>query len=971
LAKKNYVEIVLAAKDEASKAIEKSVRQTTKEFSSLNASLRKLGVDSKEIGKINDEIKAANPKILEDELDNVRNQLKRLGMDSKQIDKITKEMKEADKATEETEKSFESLRNTAKIAARAIATAMAAATAGLVYATKGAADFEQALADVKAVSGATSSEMAKLQSLALEMGAKTKYSSVQAAQGIEELIKAGVSVENILKGGLKGALSLASAGNIELADAAEIAATALNAFRDDALTVPKAADILAGAANASATSVQELRLSLAAVSAVASGVGLSFNDTNVALAAFAQNGLKGSDAGTSLKTMLLNLQPQTKQQKELFKELGLVTEQGTSAFFDANGKLKSMGEIAGLLQEKLKDMTDAQRLAAMEVLFGTDAIRAANILYKEGAEGVKKMKDEMSKVTAEQVAAEKMNTVKGALLEFKSAVESITISIGTPFLGPIKEATKEVTAFIQSFNQKIQAEGIRSALQSLIPEKIAVQLSEINDLVTNLKAKIEQQDWKAVGQMVGDALGDALTGAADFSLKLAEWVRQQIKQVDWGEVGKTAVEVAAGFILGFVTGILDPTVWFNIITEHWDLILEIVIGIIAAPAKWTYKLAKYLEKIPLVGTFVSWMMKKLADFGTWIKDKAVEVFKDFGGALLDGLKQGVEWKGGNLLPTLRGVVMKGIDGIKDTASKMYEKGIEWMRSLGVSIGESGPKQVLAALRVIKEKIDVGLSIWVDDFIKYGKALVDGLWEGIQTKITFIKGKIDEFSNMVSDGFKEFFGIRSPSKLMQEYGQYIAEGLAVGIEAGTGKVKSAAEAMSKSVTDSANYIKSVIAQTEGMTMEQAERQRFTMQRLTSGQTIGTDADYAAYQAEIDRTAIEISKRQGVDMGVARDMAKTNIEQGKQVYHGISNEVTKLGPKEIPAILEEGEIVVNPRKVPKGESRAERAAVIVNLSFSFGTSVFSGSKHEFKRFVQDEVAPIVSREIGRVALGHMKV
>ncbi|MCB2471956.1 phage tail tape measure protein, partial [Listeria monocytogenes] len=96
------------------------------------------------------------------------------------------------------------------------------------------------------------------------------------------------------------------------ASAAEIAATVLNAFKDDNLSVADAANILAGAANASATGVEEMKMSLQQVSAVASGVGLSFDDTSTMLAVFAQNGLKGSDAGTSLKTMLQRLHPTTK-----------------------------------------------------------------------------------------------------------------------------------------------------------------------------------------------------------------------------------------------------------------------------------------------------------------------------------------------------------------------------------------------------------------------------------------------------------------------------------------------------------------------------------------------------------------------------------------------------------------------------------------------------------------------------------
>jgi TP901 family phage tail tape measure protein len=113
----------------------------------------------------------------------------------------------------------------------------------------------------------------------MEMGKKTAFSSAEAAQGIEELVKAGVSVTDILNGGLEGALTCYRR-KPNLADAAEIASTALNAFKDDNLSVAQAADILAGAANASATDVGELKYGLSMVSAVASGAGLSFQGYN-------------------------------------------------------------------------------------------------------------------------------------------------------------------------------------------------------------------------------------------------------------------------------------------------------------------------------------------------------------------------------------------------------------------------------------------------------------------------------------------------------------------------------------------------------------------------------------------------------------------------------------------------------------------------------------------------------------------
>lgn len=323
---------------------------------------------------------------------------------------------------------------------------------GLGLAVNKAMDFEAQMSNVKAVSGATGDEMKKLTDLAVDLGAKTKYSSLEAGQGIEELMKAGVSTADILNGGLAGALDLATAGELELSEAAEIASTALNAFRADNLSVTDAANMLAGAANASATDVHELKYGLSMVSAVASGVGLSFKDTSTALAIFAQNGLKGSDAGTSLKTMLLNLTPASEAAYGQMLDLGLITKDGSSIFYDAQGNIKSFAEMSQILQDKLKGLSKEQQQAALKTMFGTDAIRAANIMMKEGAKGADAMWDSMSKVTAADVAAEKMNNLKGQIEELSGATETAQIAIGNALIPALSVLVRIAQKIVDGFN---------------------------------------------------------------------------------------------------------------------------------------------------------------------------------------------------------------------------------------------------------------------------------------------------------------------------------------------------------------------------------------------------------------------------------------------------------------------------------------------------------------------------------------
>lgn len=219
----------------------------------------------------------------------------------------------------------------------------------------------------------------------------------------------------------------------------------------------QAADILAGTANASATGVSELAESLAQVSAVAAGSGLSFKDTNLALGVFANNGLKSSDAGTSLKQMLLTLQPITKTQRALFDGLGFTTNGMNNAFYDSAGNIKDMSSIAGVLRTKLSKMTNAQRQLTLKMMFGTDAIRAANILYEEGEEGITKFNREMANTTALAVAKKKMEGAGGAVEQLRGALETLQISALLPTMPLITRFAESIGKLIQDYSPQITA----------------------------------------------------------------------------------------------------------------------------------------------------------------------------------------------------------------------------------------------------------------------------------------------------------------------------------------------------------------------------------------------------------------------------------------------------------------------------------------------------------------------------------
>lgn len=329
-------------------------------------------------------------------------------------------------------------------------------------AVKAFADFDKEMSNVRAATGETAGNMELLRAAALKAGKDTAFSATEAAQGIENLAKAGVSTKDILGGGLTGALNLAAAGQIGVADAAEVAATAMTQFKLSGKDVPHIADLLAAGAGKAQGEVGDMAAALKQGGLVASQFGLSVEETTGTLAAFASAGLIGSDAGTSLKTMLLSLASPSKQAADTMKQLGLNA-------YDAKGAFIGIAPLAEQLKTKLGGLSQEQRNAALSTIFGTDAIRAASVLYDQGAKGVV---DWTTKVNdtgfAAQQAATKMDNLSGDVEKLKGSLDTALIQGGSGansvLRGLVESADGLVTAFA---NLPPAVSGVATALAAV------------------------------------------------------------------------------------------------------------------------------------------------------------------------------------------------------------------------------------------------------------------------------------------------------------------------------------------------------------------------------------------------------------------------------------------------------------------------------------------------------------------------
>lgn len=334
-------------------------------------------------------------------------------------------------------------RKSALIASGMTAAGLAVAAFG-VAAVKMAADFDQQMSTVQANTGATSAQMDQLRAAAIEAGASTVYSASDSADAINDLGKAGMSVTDILTGGLSGALNLAASDGMAVGDAAEYMANALSMFHLKGSQASQVADTLAAGAGKAVGNVSDFGEALNNCGAQANSFGMNVQETTGVLALFAQNGTIGAEAGTQLNSMLMKLAAPSAEASNTMKELGI-------SAYDAQHHFVGMANFAGQLQKAEKGLTDEQRNQANATIFGSYAIKAANYLYEAGESGVNKWTKAVSEsgYAAEQAAA-KNNNLKGDLENLGGSMESLMISVGEGAQGPLRKMVQGLDTLVDA-----------------------------------------------------------------------------------------------------------------------------------------------------------------------------------------------------------------------------------------------------------------------------------------------------------------------------------------------------------------------------------------------------------------------------------------------------------------------------------------------------------------------------------------
>ena len=337
------------------------------------------------------------------------------------------------------------------------ATALGGVSAAAI---KVGSDFEAQMSRVESISGATGEEFEQLRQQAIQLGSDTAFSASEAAQGMENLAAAGFTTNEIMNA-MPGMLDLAAASGEDLASSADIAASALRGFGLEASEAGHVADVLAENANRTNSSVAETGEAMKYVAPLARAAGISLEETAAAIGIMANAGIQGSQAGTTLRGALSRLSKPTADMQEAMGELGV-------SFYDSEGKMLSLTDQVGMLQDAMEGMTDEQKNNYLVTLYGQEALSGMLALINEGPERLSDLTEayEVCDGAAQKAATTMQDNLKGAVEALSGSAETLGIVFYDSVSGSLKDAVEVVNESVDNITDAFNNGGINEAVSA-------------------------------------------------------------------------------------------------------------------------------------------------------------------------------------------------------------------------------------------------------------------------------------------------------------------------------------------------------------------------------------------------------------------------------------------------------------------------------------------------------------------------
>lgn len=370
-------------------------------------------------------------------------------------------------------------------------------------------DFESGMSKVAAISGASGQELEKLTDKAKEMGSTTKFSATESAAAFEYMAMAGWKTEDMLNG-IEGIMSLAAASGEDLATTSDIVTDALTAFGMKASDAGHFSDVLAQASSNANTNVGMMGETFKYVAPVAGALGYTAEDTALAIGLMANAGIKGSSAGTALRSMMSRLTKPTKEVQSAMNRLGI-------SLTDDNGKMKSLNEVMTDLRNGFNGLSEAEAAELASSLAGQEAMSGLLAIVNASDDDFKKLERSIYNCdgAAARMAETMSNNLQGQITILKSGVEGLAISLYENMQAPCMEIVKTAQEMIQELQESFNDGGLDSlvttfgSILSRIVESVANAAPDLINAATSLVSSF--CDSLKSSPSIGDAASSLIT----------------------------------------------------------------------------------------------------------------------------------------------------------------------------------------------------------------------------------------------------------------------------------------------------------------------------------------------------------------------------------------------------------------------------------------------------------------------------
>jgi len=586
-----------------------------------------------------------------------------------------------------------------------------AALGGLgAAAVKVGSDFEGAMSKVEAISGATGRELDALKEKAKEMGASTKFSATESANAFEYMAMAGWKTEDMLSG-IEGIMNLAAASGEELATTSDIVTDALTAFGLAAKDSTHFADILAQASSNANTNVGMMGETFKYVAPVAGALGYTAEDTALAIGLMANAGIKSSQAGTSLRSMMSRLTKPTREVQNAMNRLGV-------SLTDDHGKMKSLNEIMADLRAGFDGLSEAEAAELAASLAGQEAMSGLLAIVNASDDDFQKLERSIYHCdgAAARMAETMSDNLRGQITILKSGLEGLGISLYENMQVPCRDIVKEAQAMVQELQESFNDGGLDSlvttfgGILSRIVESVANAAPDLVDAATSLVSSF--CDSLKSSPSIGDA--------------------------------------AAGLITSLVTGLFSCT------GDIWTTAIVLAGKIADGLAEGAPEIGRAAARC--VGNIITCIVECAPDFidaGKRIIQGIIEgIGEEFPslGAFLSGLFEGFS---STLEPVVEGVIdiVEGIFGVLNEADPAT------METLGEALGTIAAAMVIiSTAKAAASNLQAVISV-ISTFagsLKGALGFVPKLVEGFQ----LLAGGAGTFSEVLALEFPKLAGIIS-------------------------------------------------------------------------------------------------------------------------------------------------------------------------------------------------------------------